>query len=184
MNILSFVVKNLILIHKGTAVLKLQSTLLLSLISTPFVFMSEGVLDWFNLNVEFISFVFGAVVIDHIVGTYVHLYIKRDFELKKNIKGFFMKTALIVVVFFIGRGMVSILGEESLVSNYFRIVMRLMVFLYPAGSALVNCSVITKGKFPPLGFMKKISQFNSNMDLSEFKKKENEEEAGKFGDNV
>ena len=173
---MSFIIKNLVLMHKGTVVLKVQSAFLLSMVGTPFVFMSEGILEWFNLNIEFISFVFGAVVLDHLIGSYVHLYIKKDFTLKKNIQGFFMKTALIVAVFFIGRGMVNILGEESIVSNYFRVVMRLMVFLYPAGSALVNCSVITNGKFPPLGFMKKISQFNSNLDLDQFKESKDLEE--------
>lgn len=180
---LSFIIKNLVLMHKGTVVLKIKSTFVLALISTPFAFMTEGVLDWFKLNVEFISFVFGAVILDHLIGSYVHAYIKRDFTLKKNVQGFFMKTALIVAVFFLGRGMVSILGDDNLVAAYFRTIMRLMVFLYPAGSALVNCSIITKGKFPPLGFMNKISQFNSNLDLNEFKEKLNEN-AEEFGDNA
>ncbi len=161
--------------HKGTAFLKFQSTFILAFMGAPFAFATEGVLDWFQLNAEFISFVFGAVILDHLIGSYVHAYIKKDFTLKKNVQGFLMKTALIVAVFFIGRGMVNILGEDNVIATYFRTIMRLMVFLYPAGSALVNCSIITKGTFPPLGFMKRISRFNSNLDLSEFKEKEKEE---------
>lgn len=180
---ISFIIKNLVIMHKGTAFLKFQSTFILAFLGAPFAFVTEGVLDWFHLNAEFISFVFGAVILDHLIGSYVHAYIKKDFTLKKNVQGFLMKTALIVAVFFIGRGMVNILGEDNLVATYFRTIMRLMVFLYPAGSALVNCSIITKGTFPPLGFIKKISQFNSNLDLSEFKEK-GSDEAEKFGDNV
>jgi hypothetical protein len=162
-----------VLMHKGTAALKLKSAFILAVISSPFAILTEGVLNWFKVNAGFILFVFGAVIIDHLVGSYVHAYIKRDFTLKKNIQGFFMKTALIVAVFFLGRGIVHILGDDDIVAVYFRTIMRLMVFLYPAGSALVNISIITKGKFPPIGMMKKISQFNTNLDLSEFKEKKN-----------
>ena len=152
--------------------MKLKSVAYLTLIASPFAFIIEGIGEWFNINIAFIGFVFGAVIIDHLVGTYVHAKIKKDFSMKKNIQGFFMKAFLIVGVYFLGRGIVHILGEENVVAIYFRMIMRLMVFIYPAGSALVNISIITKGKFPPIGFMEKITRFNKNMDLNEFKEKE------------
>lgn len=162
--------------HKGTVTLKIQSTFLLSLFSFPFALIYEGFSNWLNLNIEFISFLFVAVIIDHLIGSYVHAYIKKDFTLKQNLKGLLMKTSLIIMVFIIGHGMVNILGKEDIITNYFNTIMRLMVFLYPAGSALVNCSIITKGKFPPLGFMKKVAKFNNTFDLSSFKEESSEEE--------
>jgi hypothetical protein len=162
--------------HKGTIALKVKSALILSIVSSPMALIFEGVTDWLHLNIAFMSFVFGAVLIDHVVGSYVHAYIKKDFEMKKNVQGFFMKTTLIVFVFFLGRGIVHILGDESPIAFYFRMVMRLMVFIYPAGSALVNISIITNGKFPPLGFMNKITKFNNNLDIKEFVDKDKEKE--------
>jgi hypothetical protein len=49
-----------------------------------------------------------------------------------------------------------------------------MVFLYPAGSAFVNASILTNGKFPPLGWIQKVEKFNSNLDINQFKEKKDE----------
>lgn len=174
MSFTSLLAQKLVLIHKGTVLMKLKATTLLSLVGSPFVFLGESIINWFHLNIEFVLFVFGAIIIDHLAGSYVHAYIKKDFSIKQNIKGFFIKTTLVILVFFLGRGIVSILGNDNTVALYFKIIMRLMVFIYPAGSALVNISIITNGKFPPIGFMKKLTKFNENMDLSEFKEQENE----------
>ena len=172
MNITSFLIKNLVFMHKGTITLKVKSTLVLAVASSPMALIIGSVAEWFQLNLAYMSFVFGAVIIDHVVGSYVHAFHKKDFTFKKNIQGFFMKTTLIVFVFFLGRGIVHILGEDNPVAFYFRMIMRLMVFIYPAGSALVNISIVTNGKFPPVGFMNKITRFNQNLDLKNFKEEE------------
>jgi hypothetical protein len=169
MNYLQIIFNCIVVMHRGTALLKLKSTFILALMASPLAFISEGVASWMRLNIEFIGFVFGAVVLDHIIGSYVHGFIKKDFCVKLNIRGFLMKTALIISVFFLGRGIVSILGADNSVAIYFRTIMRLMVFLYPAGSALMNCSIITNGKFPPIGFVKKINSFNSELNVEHFK---------------
>lgn len=165
----TFIVKNLILIHKGTIALKTEATVVLAVSSSPLLVVLEGLVSWFYLNLIFLFFVFGAVITDHLVGSYVHLWVKNDFTLKQNVIGFFTKTTLVVLVYFLGEGIVFMLGSENIVGLYFRVLMRLMVFIYPAGSALVNISIVTKGKFPPLGFMNKIVRFNENLDLKEFK---------------
>lgn len=176
MNLTNFIIKNLILMHKGTIALKVKSALILAIVSSPMALIFDGVVEWLHLNFAYMSFVFGAVLIDHVVGSYVHAYIKKDFTMKKNVQGFFMKTTLIVFVFFLGRGIVHILGDENPIAIYFRTLMRLMVFIYPAGSALVNISIITKGKFPPLGFMNKITKFNQNLNIEEFVDKDKSSE--------
>jgi len=168
MDLTNFIIKNLIIMHKGTITLKVKSALILSIFSSPMALVGDSLIEWLHFNIAFMSFVFGAVIIDHVVGSYVHAYIKKDFKMKLNVQGFFMKTTLIVFVFFLGRGIVYMLGEENVVAIYFRMIMRLMVFIYPAGSALVNISIITNGKFPPLGFMKKIAKFNNSLDVKEF----------------
>ena len=88
--------------------------------------------------------------------------------MKKNIIGLFVKTSMVVAVSVIIEGMTMILGEDNFVTGYFTILTRLMVFVYPAGSALVNCAIITNGKFPPTSFMSKITKFNKDLNLKDF----------------
>ena len=168
MNILKFLMLNLIIIHKGTAFLKLKSTFIISLLTYPSIVILESVGEWFDINYMYVYFVFGAVAIDHILGTYVHGWIKKDFSVKQNIKGFLIKTTLIIFVDFLGNGVVHILGDNNLMSEYFKTMMRLMVFVYPAGSALMNASIISNGDFPFVGFLKKIKRFKENLDVDEF----------------
>lgn len=175
MNFLNFILRNLVAIHKGSIELKLKSTFAISLIGFPFAVLVDAFAEWLHINIVYILFVFGAVIIDHVLGSYVHAFVKRDFDIKKNMKGFMVKVSLIISVFFLGRGIVHILGDESLVAQYFRTMMRLMVFIYPAGSALMNCSLLTGGKFPPIGFLEKLKRFNENLNINEFNTEKKEE---------
>ena len=177
MNFLTFIIKNLVVIHKGSFLLKFKGTLAISLIGFPFAVLLDAAVDWFHIHIAYVSFVFGAVIIDHIIGSYVHAFIKRDFNIKTNIKGFFIKIFLIVCVAFLGRGIEHILGDESDLGKYVGVMLRLMVFIYPAGSALMNCSLLTGGKFPPIGFLEKLKRFNENLNINEFAQKKEVENA-------
>lgn len=182
MKLWSFIAFNLVVLSEGSFFLKLKSLFILSVVSMPFVVLADGILDldiidfWFRQNMEYIMFVFVAVILDHMIGSYVHLFVKRDFSFEKNLKGLAAKIFLTITVAILVRGMVFILGTGNIITEYFTAVMRLMVFLYPAGSALVNISLITGGKFPPLGFMKKIQKFNSDVNMNAFKDEENSNE--------
>jgi len=162
-----FVIKLLAFVQFGTIEIKIKSLFLLAVIATPLTMVTEGLIQWFHLNVEYISFVFGAVIIDHLLGTYVHAFVKRDFSWKLNLKGFVVKTALAIMVYYLGMGVVYIVGSEHLIATYFDVVFRLMVFLYPASSAFINCAIVTDGKFPPVGLLNKINRFSSNLNLTE-----------------
>ena len=78
------------------------------------------------------------------------------------------------MVVILTEGIQHILNSDSCISTYFIIVGKLMVFIYPAGSALMNCSIITHGQFPPIGLMKTIKNFNKHLDIKKFKPKEDE----------
>lgn len=169
--------ENLVLIHSGPALERLQGSFMLSLIASPIAYIFDHINEWYFNNYSYIAFVFVAIIFDHILGTWVHAFVKKDFCMRKNIVGFFTKTVLVIMVGIIVEGMGNILGPENIIKEYFSIMARLMVFIYPAGSALMNCYVITNGNFPPLGFIKKLRKFNENMNLKEFdQNKENEQE--------
>ena len=59
---------------------------------------------------------------------------------------------------------------------YFKVMVKLMVLLYPLGSALVNLSKVTNGAFPPSGLLKKIKNFEKTGDLESLKEKTESDE--------
>lgn len=170
-----FFLLNLLLIHQGTIVSKINATVKLSIFLSPWLYVVSSISNWWMLNYGYVTFVFTAIMIDHVLGTWVHAFVKRDFSMKKNIFGFFTKVTLVVFVGFLAEGVAHIISDGNFIANYFSIVAKLMVFIYPAGSALMNSAIITDGKFPPIGFMNKIKKFNRDLDLSQFKEKKNED---------
>jgi hypothetical protein len=169
--IFKFFIGHLALIHKGTIAVKLQSSGVLALSISPFVYAVDKIMDWTTLNQEYVSFVFIAIMIDHILGTIIHGLIKKDFSLKKNIIGLFTKVGLVVAMGFLFEGIQSIVKEDSFAKEYLIIVLRLTVFLYPAGSAFMNSAIITKGKFPPIGWINKIKSFQTDLDIAKLREK-------------
>jgi len=172
LQIMYFITKHLYIIQKGVFLSKLKSSGILALTFSPFTYIIEKLTHWTLENQDFILLVFSAIAIDHIIGTAIHLFIKRDFSFKENIKGVLVKLGLVIAMVILFEGINSILKEASFIKSYLQIVLRLSVFLYPAGSAFVNTSIITKGKFPPIGWMNKLKKFNENLDLDAIKKEE------------
>lgn len=166
---LNFFLKNLVVIHKGSIASKIKSTFLISFSLSPFPFLVEKLTNWYMANYGYVAFVLIAILFDHFLGSWVHAFIKRDFEMKKNIQGLFIKCAMVLVVGILGEGFQHILGTANFLTDYFNLMTRLMVFVYPAGSSLMNCAIITNGRFPPTSWISKITHFNSDMDLNYFK---------------
>jgi len=63
------------------------------------------------------------------------------------------------------------LDEVEFLDVYFKVMIKLMVLLYPLSSALVNMSKVTNGAFPPSGLLKKIKNFEKTGDLESLKEK-------------
>lgn len=170
-----WIYKNLLIMHFGSVYSKIKSTFYLSLIISPIAFFLEKVMEWLSLNYEYVGFVVAAILIDHLIGSWVHAVHNRDFTIKKNIQGLFTKCALVLLVGILVEGFHHIVGVDNFLTDYFSVISRLMVFIYPAGSALMNCAIITKGKFPPVSWMVKLNRFNKEMTLESFKPKSDEE---------
>lgn len=175
---ITFLLKHLIIIHKGTFLAKAKSALILGVSTSPIAIMMENIMSWSIANQEYIYFVLMAIIIDHLLGSWLHAFVKHDFSIKKNIQGLFIKIGLTVAMGFLFEGINHLIQEESFVKSYLIIVLRLTVFLYPAGSAFMNSSVITQGKFPPIGWINKIKAFNENLDLQGLKNEQEDEDMG------
>lgn len=163
--------------HFGAIQIKFLTTMTLTAVPALGLTLLEKLTSWYITNQVFMTFVFIALTIDHILGTYVHWSIKRDFSLKKNFQGLLQKGFSVVAGYVLLEMIHQIVKDVDFIAIYFKVLVQLMVLLYPSGSAMVNLSLITKGKFPPIGWMNKLEKFNTDMDLETFKttkKDENE----------
>lgn len=170
--LLAFILKNMITLQTGTLLLKLKSVFNLSLLVSPFAYIIDSVMVWSVEHKSYILFVFGAIFVDHVLGSFKHAFVLRDFTFKKNITGVAVKIGLAVCMGFLFEGVKHLMEGDSFIQDYLEIVLRLTVFLYPAGSAFMNSAVLTNGKFPPMGWISILNNFNKNLDLKTFKKED------------
>lgn len=164
MPIFKFIITNLLVLHNGSLFLKVKSTFLLGLALSPFAYIFNKIINWGLSNQDYIYLVLGAIVIDHVLGSFYHALIKRDFTWKKNFTGIAIKISLVIMVGFVFEGLNHITKTDSFLQEYLIIVTRVSVFLYPAGSALMNSAEITGGVFPPLGWINWLKKFNTTLD--------------------
>ncbi len=163
MKILIILYNYIVHLHAAPSdLLKLKALIVLSIISGPFVLALERLSSWQIQNSDYVHFVVGAVVVDHLIGSVYHAFYVRAFSLAKNAKGLITKLMLVVSIGYLFEGLNVLMQGESLIKDYTVIVMRLFVFLYPAGSAFGNAYEITGGKFPPIGFMNKLRKFTGD----------------------
>lgn len=101
----------------------------------------------------------GAMVVDHLLGTLFHAFWRRDFSAWKNIKGLLLKLTIVVTVGYLFEGLNTLMVEQSILKDYTIMVLRLMVFLYPAMSAFKNSYIMTGKRFPPMALMEKLEKF-------------------------
>lgn len=174
---LFFILKNILAIHNGTAIVKLKSLLILSIPLATTMFINPIAL-WVDQNIAYIGFVLAAIAIDHLLGSAVHIFVKKDFTFKKNIIGLAVKLSLVLSVGILFEGFQFLYPEKTpliqVVLDYLLAITRIMVFLYPASSAFVNSSILSNGKIPPSGWAKIVDRFNKNLDINEFKPKKDE----------
>lgn len=173
-----FILKNVLAIHSGTAIVKFKSLLVLS-VPLATTFLINPINEWVTQNLAYIGFVLVAIAIDHLLGSAVHIFVKKDFTFKKNVIGLAIKLTLVLSVGILFEGFQFLYSDKTplieVVTNYLLAITRIMVFLYPASSAFVNSSILTSGKFPPFGWIKKVENFNKSMDINQFKDEESED---------
>ena len=151
------------ILHTGSLLMKLKSSITLAIILSPITWVLDRLCSWHLDNHEYVSFVVGAIAIDHFLGTIYHAFYKRDFSIKKNLGGLLVKLVIVVTVGYLFEGLNTLMVHDSILKDYTVMVLRLMVFLYPASSAFGNSYVMTGRKFPPVGFMDKLKQFNQTI---------------------
>ena len=169
--LLFFISKNLLLLHQGlNLIIRLKATVKMALLCSIPAWCIATVSNWTVSNQDYIAGVLVCIAIDHLVGSVYHAFKLRDFTFRKNVLGLLGKLGLCAASAVLFEVIHNTVKDVSFVYDYLKIITRLLIILYPAGSTFMNMSAITNGVFPPLGWIKKIAAFNENLDLEQFKK--------------
>lgn len=147
------------------ALIEGKKLLFLALAISPLTWVLEKLGEWHLDNATYVSFVIGAIAVDHILGSIYHAFFARDWSIKKNIKGLLIKLLIVVSIGYLFEGLDGLM-VSSVVKEYTIMVLRLMVFLYPASSAFHNSYTMTGQKFPPMAFMEKLKRFSENATIN------------------
>lgn len=168
-----FIIKNLIEIHSGGIGSKIWASFQLAAVPAVGLTISERIIGWYLESYVFI-FVLGlALIADLIAGIWKHMKF-NSFSPRKMITGFSQKIGLVILVYFLTEAFIQIISDAELDSIYFKVASKIMIFIYPAGNALVNIGIITDGKFPPLAFLKKFEKFNKTLNINDLNLKSDE----------
>lgn len=131
-------------------------------------------LGWIDSNIDYVRIAMGIIAIDHLLGSWVHRFIKNDWSIKQNITGFLVKLSMIVAFGYIMEGLAHITIEDDFIYKYIKMSGRILVCLYPGISAMKNMKIITKGAFPPDIFFGKMKDVYEHGDVNKIKSPENE----------
>jgi len=163
--LLLFLLKNALVLHSGLLFSKVRAALnIAATLSLP-AYLTAKLTEWTISNQAYIAGVLTCIAVDHLVGSAYHAFKVRDFTFKQNVSGLITKLSLCAGAAALFEVIQHVLEGVSFVYDYLKITTRLMIILYPAGSAFLNMSALTNGVFPPLGWLKKIEAFNKNLDL-------------------
>lgn len=172
----AFLLSTIFAMFKGGMFVKFKSTIILGAVFSPFVYAFDNINAWSLLNKDYIFAVLLAIAVDHITGSIYHGFKARDFSLKKNVLGLTLKLFLCVMNGALFEMLNGMTVNHKWLYDYLLLVTRLIVFLYPFTSAMINSSKLTNGVFPPIGWMNKITSFNKNLNLEEFANKDKDEQ--------
>lgn len=127
---------------------------------------------WFVENFDYFAIAMALVAVDHLLGSIVHRFIKKDWSWKINSIGLLIKVFMVLIGIFVFDGLVHLAKNQSLIYEYMKMVTSLVVCLYPASGVMKNMSIITKGKFPSKVLIERFNNFSKTLDTKELKEKE------------
>lgn len=179
----AFCLVSLYLLHKGGFLIKIWAVLKLAAASAIPTWIFVKITGWTVTNSEYVSGVLLCIAVDHIIGSIYHCKL-RDFTLKKNATGLLIKLGMCAASVLLFEVIHNAIIEVEFLYDYLKITTRLVVILYPAGSAFMNMSALTDGVFPPIGWINKIKSFNTNLDLKNLKSDIREQECTDNNENV
>lgn len=160
---------------KFTIELKIQllyffNGLVFSTILSPFAWVFSKVLGYANKIIlrdqDFIAFIFVIVFIDGAVGIWKWMKLSK-FNEKKLLIGFVEKLLICLMAMIVFNIFILAAGDKhSDISSYLNLFAAITILSYPALSIFKNMFFISNGKFPPIGFMRKMENFENTADIN------------------
>lgn len=184
MKIIDLITKTIEDMHAPKFVSQLIFSAFMSIAPAIPISLFDRFTGWYIDNQIFLTMVFLAVAIDHILGSFVHYYIVHDFSMKKNLRGLLIKGFSVCAGYVLFEMVRQIVSDVQFIAIYFKVVLQLTVILYPVLSALKNISIISGGAFPPKIWFTKFENFNKNLDLNELKTKTDDKEDNTSTDDI
>ena len=176
MNIREFILNNLVLLYRGGLFVKINASFKLCMLPAVAVSVFEYFSGLYTTDLSFLYGVLFVLMVDHVLGTYLHYFVDKDFTFKANLLGLLKKLTVILSGYSMLLIMHDALDEVEFLDVYFKVMIKLMVLLYPLSSALVNMSKVTNGAFPPSGLLKNIKNLEKTGDLESLKEKTKSDE--------
>jgi hypothetical protein len=163
--IIDFLTNRLLIAHYGQMKDQIINAFVVGIAFSPFAYLLEHITDWSIANQGYMYWVFIAVSLDHLLGSWNHYFHYKDFNFRKNAKGLIEKGAIVLMGGLIFEGIGYFLESDTLLRDYLSLVLRLSIFMYPANSAIDNLFIFSGGKFPPSAFMNWKKNFNKDFSL-------------------
>ena len=138
----------------------LQSVLIL----TPIAFLLESLKLWFFDNFEFINGTILIILINMLLGAYMH-FKKKDFRWETFLK----KTVLIIVatiLVYVVLTIITSFSGDTIIAHTFKMVIQVSTLLYPGSKIIKNIHILTDGEHPPQFIMTRLYNFEKNGDLN------------------
>lgn len=176
--VVAFYKTHFLAIHAGAFVSKIKASLAIGVSVSPFAFYFAKMDEWLEHVALYMSIICVALILDLIIGVYVHLLFFKDFEVKKMVWKFLEKSGCT----FIGLILFELFGllfrhHNVEMGAYLELSIALTVLSYPLLSAFGNLSIITNGKFPPIGWVDKLRDFNKSGNIKDIIEQEQEQES-------
>jgi len=157
------------ILEYGSLKIKLLYSVVLAGLLSPIPYLIESLKYYFVIDVAFTKLIAWLIIFDLIFGIWKHLKIK-NFSFKLMMYGLLIKITVSYFAMMVFNGFGTIEGISHLdVKIYILLVGKLTNFFYVAGSIFNNMYIITSGRFPPVGWMKRMKRFNETLDISIFK---------------
>jgi len=169
-----YMVYTFAILEKGTLPMKVGSCFLFALSISPLAWLIKLVREHVIRDTGFIEVLLICLLMDMIIGIWKHLK-QRTFDWKRLYTGLIEKVGITfigMVVF----NLISDIKEWShlvTVKEYIILVGKLTNLFYVAGSAFNSMYIITGGKFPPLGWMKRMHSFDDSLNPEDLTKENN-----------
>lgn len=125
---------------------------------------------WWLESLDYFVIANFLVAFDHILGSVVHKWIKKDFCWKKNGIGLLIKSTMVLLAMFVFESISHLTKEQSFIYDYLKMTTRIIVCVYPAISILKNMSIVTGGRFPSKAMIDRFETVNEELDVTKFKK--------------